>query len=503
VGFNDVSFNGGQKATKNLLKMSESVNSIVFSNFHSGSSMCSPSRAALLSGMYPDRYCVSGSVDKVYFQASKSFPSIAEDARRAGYSTLFLGKWHLSQLETNFIGRKGFDKWIATEGNILTYDAPCTCNLVKCRETSSKLFCDTLNGCTRKQNGNSVYCVDSQNRCFLGSLTLSELEITKYREECGFKTLEGGQVIDVEIPRNTMSCDFIVGRFEEYLSSLPQTEPFLAVLHFHESHIPFVADPIKRAQCEKGSVTCTDPIQTFYPNSREVNYNSVMESLDEAIGKIRRLLKDYDRFQNTLVLFSSDNGPENWEQGGAGSAYPLRGMKRSLFEGGHRVPAILEWPSRVRQNHIVNSLVSILDFRSTMLDILKRENLRFPSIPKVDGESLLGLISSPMGWKRKSPLLICDPVDKVKLIAGKSQRVCDSYAYFENTFKIISVRDAEFASQTRMLFDLESDKEEKYNLAFSHFELYGLMVRNARILIGSVLQDSFTYCGKSFVHPIP
>ncbi|KAH9251939.1 hypothetical protein BASA81_010143 [Batrachochytrium salamandrivorans] len=484
LGWGDVSFNGGFKPTPFLQEMASSTNTLQFSNFHSGSPVCSPSRAAMLAGQYPDRNCVSGPTTGLYFQAQNNTPTIALDAKRAGYATLFLGKWHLSGVDNDFIGRLGFDQWTGSYGNILTYDAPCSCPEVACKQTCSP------EDCAVKRVGSTSYCMasgSSGSECELGSN--ANLFTSDYPPffECGMKTKTNGVVESANMPRNTMSCDFLVDKFQDFLDSRNVRVPFLAVLNFHEVHRPFVADPKLRLECESGSKTCTYPPQKMAANSAASNYYSVIESLDAAVGRVRSLLKKYALDQDTLVVFTSDNGPETALQGGAGTATPFQGMKRSLYEGGHRVPALIESTKYVTKPGISPSLVSLLDLRPTIRDILELENpaLSLPREPVLDGVSLLDLFGNPAGeWTRPKDLLICLQVSYNSLVLGRKVTVCESYAYIRANYKIIVTRDAETKGHG-MMFNLANDPGETANLAAKQSTLFNTLVQAGKVMVAN------------------
>ena len=132
-------------------------------------------------------------------------------------------------------------------------------------------------------------------------------------------------------------------------------------------------------------------------------------------------------WQNTLVVFTSDNGPEWPFEDGAGSAGKLRGMKRSLLEGGIRTPALVEWPARIGANAASAALTSILDLPATIMDIWGAT----PPV-KLDGQTWLPLFSSATrsGFARQSGLYVCSAVNQLQTI----QRVfCPDIGYIEKT----------------------------------------------------------------------
>jgi hypothetical protein len=253
--------------------------------------------------------------------------SIGLDAKRAGYRTLFLGKWHVQGIEENLIGRLGFDQWVATE-NTINFDAPCFCEETMCQDIDSRNQCQQTEACSRKRS----MCFAPSFDCAVGHLRSK----SKFRSlwfsrgyglpnrSCAMSTLGiDGKVIDADIPSGKMPSEILVDRFESFVGGLAKRDAFLAMLSFQEVHWPHIADPVKRNECEAGSATCTTTATTLKSNSVQSNYFSNIESLDAAVGRVRDILKGLDRERNTLVLFTSDNGPSRR----FGSAFPLKGKK--------------------------------------------------------------------------------------------------------------------------------------------------------------------------------
>jgi arylsulfatase A-like enzyme len=135
--------------------------------------------------------------------------------------------------------------------------------------------------------------------------------------------------------------------------------------------------------------------------------------MDEQIGRLRKELERLGVAENTLISFTSDNGPEGKEVEGrkAGVTGGLRGRKRSLYEGGVRVPTVMLWPDRIHPGSVSDAETSTLDYLPTVLEILAVE---FPDARPIDGVSLLPLfetraIERPGGipfWHRGKQALV-------------------------------------------------------------------------------------------------
>ena len=119
----------------------------------------------------------------------------------------------------------------------------------------------------------------------------------------------------------------------------------------------------------------------------------MVQSMDRQIGRVVRTLKDLDLTRETLVFFCSDNGPT-----GPGRAGPLRGRKGSVWEGGHRVPAIAWWPGRIQAGSTSDALAMTMDLMPTLLELSHTEK---PAGLKLDGKSLVPVLLEGKGWEKE------------------------------------------------------------------------------------------------------
>jgi len=168
--------------------------------------------------------------------------------------------------------------------------------------------------------------------------------------------------------------------------------------------------------------------------------------MDEQMGRLRDWLRELGIADNTMLWFCSDNGPEGRDGKKGryrGSASPFRGRKRSLFEGGVRVPGLLEWPAHIKDGQITDILCCTSDYFPTVLDVL---GFRIKGQPEpIDGVSLMPLIDGKMA---KRPVPIGFESDK-------------QVSLTDNRYKIYSKDNG----KTYMLFDLIDDPGESRDLA--------------------------------------
>lgn len=180
------------------------------------------------------------------------------------------------------------------------------------------------------------------------------------------------------------SADLIVEEAVRWMESVPRSQPFFLYLAFHEPHEPIASAP---------------DLLDLYPQAKkrgEALYYANVTQVDRAFGRLLAALDQRGAREDTLVFFSSDNGPEwlnlyprAWRS--HGSPGLLRSQKLSLYEGGIRVPGFLRWPARVRPHQLVQTPASLLDLLPTICSLT---GARLPRKP-LDGESLAAWLTSP------------------------------------------------------------------------------------------------------------
>lgn len=222
--------------------------------------------------------------------------------------------------------------------------------------------------------------------------------------------------------------------------------PFFAIVWFHTPHLPVVAGPEHAA------------MYADY-DSHTRNYYGCITAMDEQVGRLRKTLRDAGVAENSLVTFCSDNGPEGAARKAPGSTGPFRGRKRDLFEGGIRVPGLIEWPTKIAPGSVTEYPAVTSDYLPTILDIL---NVEMPDARPIDGLSLLPVFADP-AMERSAPIGF--------EFAGKS-------ALVGNRFKLVrypaGARQGNNPQQRQsdgervMLFDLQADPSEKVDVAAMH-----------------------------------
>ena len=316
MGYGDTSHNGhpGIK-TPHLDRMATEGQN--WTHFYAAASVCSPSRAALLTGRLPIRSGVASSKHRVFFPWSKGgLPAdeftIAELFQNQGYKTAMIGKWHLGHLPEFLPTRHGFDRW---------FGIPYSNDMDKTDQAKKIL---------NRQPGEDDFPTEGwyEPRSEWFQVPLMRNEIV----------LERG-------PDQRLLTQRYADESIEFIRQ-NRNRPFFLYLAFSMPHVPLFRSA------------------SFAGRSQAGVYGDVIEELDDAVGRILKALRALKLERNTLVVFTSDNGPWLKYKTLGGSAGPLREGKSSTWEGGFRVPTIFWAPGMIRPQS-VDEMGSTLDFMAT------------------------------------------------------------------------------------------------------------------------------------------
>lgn len=404
-GWGDVGYNGHPYLkTPHLDAMCEA--GLRFDRFYAGAPVCSPTRGSVLTGRHPYRYGIRTA------NAGHMRPpelTLAEALRAQGYATGHFGKWHLGTLTKDIEdGRRGGRR---NEH----YAPPWEHGFDEC--FSAEVQMPTWNP-MRDQAFPSKYWTGP------GEYATENLEGDDSRV-----------IVDRAMP-------FIQGAAQ-------RGQPFFAVVWFHAPHEPVVAGPPYRAMYSEFS-------------EEEQHFYGCITALDEQVGRLRAELGSLGVAEDTLLWYCSDNGPEGrtpTERRRRGSTAGLRGRKRSLFEGGVRVPGLLEWPARVAPGRRTAAPASTVDYLPT---IAEAAGLELDNAPKpLDGVSLMPLIDGPDDWERPQPIGFQTPGDDEQATARRLGS--PNHALTGNRYKLLSYLDPARADED-LLFDVVIDPGERHNL---------------------------------------
>lgn len=328
-GYADVgAFGAKPDSTPNLDAMAREGRR--YTNFHVAQAVCSASRAALLTGCYPNRIGIHGALGpKATHGLADSETTLAEMLRACGYATGMAGKWHLGHHRPFLPTHHGFDEYIG-----LPYSNDMWPHHPEVRPGTFPPL-PLIEGDRVKQDG-------------LGHEDQARLT--------GLLTERAVRFIE----RN-------------------RNRPFFFYLAHSMPHVPLYAGEKFRGKSGRGL------------------YADVMREIDGSVGEVLKALQRCGVEKNTLVIFTSDNGP--WLSYGnhAGSAGPLREGKGTAWEGGTRVPCILRWPGRIPAGTVSDDMLMTIDLLPTIAGRVKGAKL---PAHRIDGRDVWPLLSGRPGAAR-------------------------------------------------------------------------------------------------------
>ncbi|MFL5962243.1 MAG: sulfatase-like hydrolase/transferase [Gaiellaceae bacterium] len=316
MGYGDLSrFNDGRCRSPHLDALAEA--GICLTQHYSGSPVCAPARASLLTGRYPHR---TGAIDTLHGRGldriALSEVTIADCFRSSGYCTGLVGKWHNGALDPRYHpNARGFDEFAGFSGGFSDY-------------YSYRL---DLNG--SEVEGDGRYLTD----------VLTEHAVSFVRRH--------------------------------------SRRPFFLVVAYNAPHFPMQApQELVDGYLERGETL-----------GAALTY-SMIEAMDAGIGHIDETLADLALADDTIIVFTSDNGPYLGEVAGVSLDrfnFGLRGAKHYVYEGGIRVPAIVRWPSRLKAGRFVQEFVHFTDWLPTLA---RAVGVDTPEQSWLDGEDVLAVL---------------------------------------------------------------------------------------------------------------
>ncbi len=351
LGWSDLACYGSDlHKTPNLDKLAKQ--SLRFTNAYAAASICTPTRASLMTGKYPARlnmtiwreWATNQQFDQLLLppDVEENLPqeeeTIAEVLKKAGYLTAHVGKWHIGDA-ANYPEIHGFD--------------------IKA-------------GCT-------VWgCPPSYFYPYRGNIYDSERYVS------GLGTDNSG--------------DYFTARDGEYLTDRLTDEalkimedagdtPLFLNMSYYTVHTPIEGKP---EHVKKFSSKIKEDM-----HHQNAKYAAMVYSLDENIGRILKKIDKLGQKENTLLIFISDNGglTLSWDDQVVTNNYPLKSGKGSLYEGGIRIPMMIRYPGTTEPGTVCNQAVSTIDIYPTITDILKIPQSEQNSKP--DGISLQSLLQNP------------------------------------------------------------------------------------------------------------
>ncbi len=372
-----------------------------FTSFYSAAEVCTPSRAALLTGRYPIRSGMTSNSRRVLFPNSaggipESEITLAEALKERGYATACIGKWHLGHPPQYLPTKHGFDSYFGIP------------------------YSNDMDRAADGKPGRTIF-------------------LEPKVEYWNVPLMRNDAVIERPAHQPTLTRRYT----EEAVAFIEahNDQPFFLYLPYTMPHVPLFASETHSGKSPRGL------------------YGDVVEEIDASVGQVLDTLRRTGLDKNTLVVFSSDNGP--WlvfEQHG-GSAGLLRDGKGSTWEGGMRVPGIFWWPGKIKAGVVTQELAGTLDVLATAITLAGG---KIPADRAIDGFDL-------------SPVLF-----------GTGQSPRQMMLFYRGT-ELFAARmrlfKAHFQTQPGygpgrlekhdppLLFHLGEDPGEKFNVAAGHPEI--------------------------------
>ena len=386
LGFADLGCYGGRDAqfgpvSPNIDRLA--ARGVRFTQGYANSPVCSPTRFAIMTMRY--QYRLRGALDEPISSKSKGsttlglppeIPTLPSLLRDAGYNTALIGKWHLGYPPTFGPQRSGYDEFFGIMAGGVDYFTHCSGN--------------------------------GDHDLFLGE--------DEHRQV--------GYITDIFSKR---SVDYI----ERMASDAQAGKPFFLSLHYTAPHWPWETRDDEHLAADVAS-------NLFHLDGGNINsYRKMIHHMDEGIGWIMDALRKHGLDENTLVVFTSDNGGERFSD-----SWPLVGGKMDLTEGGIRVPWIAHWPALIPAGTTSTQHCMSMDWSTTMLEIgCGKAHTDYP----LDGVSLFRVLQNPAQCFQR-PLYW--------RMNHRQQR-----ALRVDEWKYLKVDDNEY------LFNVSADERERANLA--------------------------------------
>jgi len=431
LGYADIGpFGATAYATPNLDRMAAEGRR--FTDFHVGMAVCSASRAALLTGCYPERVSIIGALrPKSPHGINPDELTLAELCQRQGYATAIFGKWHLGDRRRFLPLQHGFDEY---------YGLP--------------------------------YSNDMWPRGHRGE----ELppDAPKRKDHPPLRMFEGNRVVDEEVTpedQTQLTKDY-TRRAVDFIER-HRSKPFFLYVPHSMVHVPLYVS------------------KEFEGRSGMGLFGDAMMEIDWSVGEILGALKRHGLDDKTLVVFTSDNGP--WLNFGnhAGSAGPLREGKGTMFEGGYRVPCVMRFPGQIPAGTTCDEFCATLDLLPTVARLLSEE---LPTDRIIDGHDIWPLIVGEEGAVSPWDVFYCYYDHQLHAVRDRRWKLHLPHQYRTLAGKP-GGRDGypvqyEQATIGLELFDLENDVGETTNVAAEHPEVVARLfaaAEAAREDLGDVL----------------
>lgn len=408
LGYADIGPFGGKTATPSLDRLAKE--GMRFTDFHASSAVCSASRAALMTGCYHTRVSVHGAYGPDANEGlAPSETTLAEICKQKGYATACFGKWHLGHRAEFLPTRQGFDEW---------FGLPYSNDMWPLHPSHASLPKDAVK---RKQGYPPLPLYDGDD--------VVDAEVTAEEQK--------------ELTRR------YTDRAVDFVDRNKARSFFLYVPHTMV-HVPLFASAEFDSKTKLGL------------------YADCVAEIDESVRRILEALDMFGIAKNTLVVFTSDNGP--WLSYGdhAGSAGPLREGKGTSWEGGHRVPCVMRWPGVIPGGTTCDRLAATFDLLPTFA-----AHIGAPLPDHVlDGKDIHELLRGGADARSPHEAFYCYYARQLQAVRDQRFKLVLPHSYHTLAGKPGGTGGSPAAYETRQaklaLYDLQSDVGETTDVASAH-----------------------------------
>lgn len=409
LGYGDLECYGGfPYHTPHINKLA--AEGMRFTNFYAGQPVCTASRAAVLTGCYPNRIGMSGALFPWSEEAlNPEEETIAEILKAKGYKTGMVGKWHLGQKQPYLPLQQGFDEYLG-----LPYS-----NDMWPVDYDGKPITDTSNW-----------------RAAYPPLPLYD----------GNKIIKEIKTLDDQSQLTTLYTERAVQFIKKN-----DNHPFFLYLAHSMPHVPIAASG------------------KFKDKSGAGVFGDVMEEIDWSVGKVMQALDEHRLTKNTLVIFTSDNGPWLTYGNHAGNTMGLKEGKATAWDGGLKVPCIMRWTGKIPAGTICNNMASALDLMPTIARICKAKE----PIKKIDGVDIWPLMVQQDNANPRDEFVYYYDLNSLKAIRKEHWKLV--FPCISRTYKKATAigadgwpGDYEEDSVKLALYDLRTDPGETLDVRDKH-----------------------------------